>query len=203
MANKQHRTISDPDIHEPKGVAGAESGTVYIANGTNSGSWQSLKDFVGTGWGYYEDDTLTLGSPLSVTATSTPGTQLTINSSVTETDELPSDATSPLWNAGTNKINPIAEGDSYSVRLSLTASNTTGATYAIVYLDVGGASGIIYENPILFPAGDGTKVSLDFTLRVNADFATNGGSLHIYKDGGTLEIIDTSILITRLHKGDN
>jgi hypothetical protein len=35
----QHNTITDPEIHEPKGVAAASSGTVYKADGTGSGSW--------------------------------------------------------------------------------------------------------------------------------------------------------------------
>jgi hypothetical protein len=35
----QHNTITDPDIHEPKGVASATSGKVYISNGSGSGTW--------------------------------------------------------------------------------------------------------------------------------------------------------------------
>lgn len=36
----QHKLIPDADLHEPKGVAGATSGTVYKANGSGSGSWE-------------------------------------------------------------------------------------------------------------------------------------------------------------------
>ena len=35
----EHSTITDPDIHEPKGVAAAAAGTVYIADGAGSGAW--------------------------------------------------------------------------------------------------------------------------------------------------------------------
>ena len=35
----QHNVITDPDIHEPKGVASATSGKVYISNGSGSGAW--------------------------------------------------------------------------------------------------------------------------------------------------------------------
>ena len=35
----QHNVITDPDLHEPKGVASAASGTVYKADGTGSGTW--------------------------------------------------------------------------------------------------------------------------------------------------------------------
>jgi hypothetical protein len=36
----QHKLITDPDIHEPKGVATASAGKAYVANGTGSGSWE-------------------------------------------------------------------------------------------------------------------------------------------------------------------
>lgn len=35
----EHSIIADPNIHEPKGVAVATSGKVYVANGTGSGTW--------------------------------------------------------------------------------------------------------------------------------------------------------------------
>lgn len=39
MADTEHNTITDPEIHEPKGVAAANSGEIYIANGAGSGLW--------------------------------------------------------------------------------------------------------------------------------------------------------------------
>lgn len=39
MANVQHSALTDPNIHEPKGVSSASSGQVYVANGSGSGSW--------------------------------------------------------------------------------------------------------------------------------------------------------------------
>lgn len=35
----QHSAITDPDIHEPKGVASASLGQVYTADGAGSGDW--------------------------------------------------------------------------------------------------------------------------------------------------------------------
>jgi len=35
----QHNVITDPDLHEPKGVATATSGKVYISDGSGSGAW--------------------------------------------------------------------------------------------------------------------------------------------------------------------
>ena len=42
MADIQHSAISDPNIHEPKGASTASANTVYVANGSGSGSWQVL-----------------------------------------------------------------------------------------------------------------------------------------------------------------
>jgi len=35
----EHSTISDPDIHEPKGISTAAVGTAYESNGVGSGTW--------------------------------------------------------------------------------------------------------------------------------------------------------------------
>lgn len=38
----QHRLISDPEIHEPKGISNAPSNTAYHANGNGSGTWKAI-----------------------------------------------------------------------------------------------------------------------------------------------------------------
>jgi hypothetical protein len=46
MANVNHSTLTDPYLHEPKGVASANNGEVYIANGSGSGNWKELSRYV-------------------------------------------------------------------------------------------------------------------------------------------------------------
>lgn len=41
MATTPHSTLTGADLHEPKGVATATSGQIYIANGSGSGAWTS------------------------------------------------------------------------------------------------------------------------------------------------------------------
>lgn len=36
----QHSAIEDPNIHEPKGIAGQDAGKVYLSNGSDSGTWE-------------------------------------------------------------------------------------------------------------------------------------------------------------------
>lgn len=35
----EHSTLTGSSLHEPKGVATASAGTVYVANGSSSGAW--------------------------------------------------------------------------------------------------------------------------------------------------------------------
>jgi len=44
MANVQHSSLPDAELHEPKGVAAASSGEVYVADGSASGAWTALVD---------------------------------------------------------------------------------------------------------------------------------------------------------------
>ena len=36
----QHNAITDPDIHEPKGISAATAGKVYVSDGASSGDWK-------------------------------------------------------------------------------------------------------------------------------------------------------------------
>jgi len=39
MASIQHASLTDPNIHEPKGIAAASAGQTYVADGSGSGAW--------------------------------------------------------------------------------------------------------------------------------------------------------------------
>lgn len=40
MANVTHSSLTGADLHEPKGVATANSEDIYVANGSGSGAWK-------------------------------------------------------------------------------------------------------------------------------------------------------------------
>lgn len=52
MATINHSTLTDPYLHEPKGVASAGAGTVYVANGSGSGTWVEKTRFIGAYVGF-------------------------------------------------------------------------------------------------------------------------------------------------------
>ncbi len=56
MANVNHSSLTDPYLHEPKGVATATSGDVYVANGSGSGAWTAKQTLIELSIeGYLED----------------------------------------------------------------------------------------------------------------------------------------------------
>lgn len=40
MANVQHASLPDAELHEPKGAAAAAADSFYVSNGSGSGSWK-------------------------------------------------------------------------------------------------------------------------------------------------------------------
>lgn len=46
MANVVHSTLTGTDLHEPKGIASANSGELYFANGAGSGAWAAPAEVV-------------------------------------------------------------------------------------------------------------------------------------------------------------
>lgn len=59
----EHNVITDPYIHEPKGIAAAAVNKVYVADGAGSGVWQKIKNVqldgvtssIGTGFFIFSD----------------------------------------------------------------------------------------------------------------------------------------------------
>lgn len=68
MANVNHSTLTDPYLHEPKGIAAASSGSVYIADGAGSGDWTKQNSHIN---GYIDFDATTPAYQHSVTTSYT------------------------------------------------------------------------------------------------------------------------------------
>ena len=68
MANVNHNTLTDPYLHEPKGVSTATAGQVYIANGAGSGDWVQNHNYIN---GYIAFDATTPAYNHSVTTSFT------------------------------------------------------------------------------------------------------------------------------------
>jgi hypothetical protein len=69
MVNVNHSTLTDPYLHEPKGVSTASANEVYVANGSGSGAWKTVQKYVN---GYVPFDAVTPAYQHSVTTSFTP-----------------------------------------------------------------------------------------------------------------------------------
>lgn len=63
MADVNHNTLTDPYLHEPKGISTALAGQIYVADGAGSGDWVENSRIFG---GYL---TFSTGSPYAHSAT--------------------------------------------------------------------------------------------------------------------------------------
>lgn len=92
MANIAHSVLAGTEIHEPKGVADASLGQVYVADGNGSGSWSSIGASSFTGmisdfpWPVVQDGWLECdGSDINITTYGTLFSVMTIQGNGTRT----------------------------------------------------------------------------------------------------------------------
>ena len=192
-----HSTLTDPNIHEPKGASTATVGKVYVSNGSGSGSWLHVP----TGWGYYQDSS-------SAQTFNTTDAKLTINGSgaLTNTSHLPREirGTGQLW--ASNKITPIRVGDAYSVRLDLPVTARTTAAELTISLDIGGGdtpSTVILPIYVNFDKTAPFTLSMSIPLTVlSSTTHANGIQFFLKVDAGSIQITNPSITIIRTHSGN-
>lgn len=77
MADIQHSSLTDPNLHEPKGASTATAESFYVANGAGSGSWKlRLRRLTAT----------SSGAPSTVSANSTLEQTFTVSGVALATD---------------------------------------------------------------------------------------------------------------------
>ena len=194
MANVSHSTLTDPYLHEPKGAGAATDGTSYVSDGAGSGAWERIH-----GWGQYQDSRTTVGTPAQNIATGAR-TKFVCNGSFLTVERLPSDASVPLWSVSNNQHVPIAEFDTYDLRITLTAENYAGASPTLqIEVDIGSPIGVITSQTYSLIKG-GAAQDIVFTLPVftGATYFANGGDIYLtYTGTGTCDIYKNSVLVVR------
>ena len=147
MANVNHSTLTDPYLHEPKGVASASTGKVYVANGSGSGTWTSKETLVG--------ETLT-GYIDNVSAVSTVYV--------------------PIPFAGTiSKVVTVLEAAISSANATVTVSNAAAASMGtITVTQSGSAAGDV---DTLAPSSNNTVTADSFITITSDGGSTNTAAL--------------------------
>jgi hypothetical protein len=130
----EHNIITDPHIHEPKGVSTAAVDTVYVANGAGSGEW--LSPPVSYFWDY--NDSETSGSPIALPSNGN-WTQLTNDKLGAYTNVLYAYNNITLWANNEFNFSELALGDSLIIRADVVAD--TGSTNAALDMRLRAAIG--------------------------------------------------------------
>lgn len=132
----------------------------------------------GQGWQFYYDDQYTQGAPRHITAGS--HAQITINGGQETLGHPP--GMPAFWNTTTNKLIPSGLNNFGIVRLAFAGYYTGGGSQSLfdVHLDVGGTTGIIWEETGIFLKGPSGTQFFNFTIPLfsGPDFQANGGELH-------------------------
>jgi hypothetical protein len=199
MANVSHSSLTGSELHEPKGVASAAEGKVYVSDSGVSGNWVYLP----VGWGNYKDD----GSAQTFNTTDSK-LQNDGAGSATDVDFLPHEirGSGALWDTTNDKITPITAGDSYAVRVDLPVTAKTGSPNEIEFtLDIGGAVGV--TNPIVTRWVTAAKtppynISISFPIYCGTTFEANGGQIFLKTDTGSVDITNPQVFITMLSSGN-
>lgn len=147
MANVNHSTLTDPYLHEPKGVAAASSGDVYVANGSGSGSWTAKETLIELSLeGYLEDV------------------------SAVETVYV------PVPFAGTvSKVLTVLEGSIGSADSTVTVKNSAGSSMGTITItSSGSAAGDV---DLLLPSSNNTVTSDSFITVESNGASTNTAKL--------------------------
>lgn len=141
MANVNHSTLTDPYLHEPKGVASASSGDVYVANGSGSGTWTAKEQLIELSLeGYLEDVSAVETVHVPVPFSGTVSKVLTVlEASISSADSTVTVKNSAGTSMGTLTITASgsAAGD---VDTLLPSSNNTVTADSFITIESDGAS---------------------------------------------------------------
>lgn len=204
MANVQHSTLTDPNIHEPKGITTAAANSVYMANGSSSGSWTLVNRLPGTGWGQYSNSTY-VGTTALAISTSDVVVPFDTNTNISQLPISLTGTTSSLMNLTDETLRFVSAGDLHSITLTLkiysTVSNPT-------YMDLklfGSSDGTTYatslgETTIPLIKGAGQVITQSSLFPVSANMVSYGAKIALAVNTGTANIIDIGVITSRVHK---
>lgn len=141
MADKLHGALTDADgIHEPKGIEGASSNEIYVADGAGSGSWTSKQAIVNPSFiCVYLDDTQPTERTFTQTGTILPFTL----------DYLTANSNNFTYNNVTKEITYTGTSDIFiQIVASITLSKGAAGndTEMLFYIQKDTGSGFITQN---------------------------------------------------------
>lgn len=203
MANVQHSSLSDPNLHEPKGASTAAANTVYLANGSGSGTWTPVNRTPGTGWGQYSNATY-VGTNVLAISTTEVLVPFDTNVNVTQLPISLTGSTSSLMNLSTETLQFVSTGDLHSITFGYTVYSLSTAVTMDLKL-YGSSDGTTYstllgETTVSLAKGAGQIVTESSLFPVTANMVTHGARIYLRTNTGTANIINIGLITARVHK---
>ncbi len=204
MANVQHSSLTDPNIHEPKGITTAAANTVYMANGSATGSWTNVNRLPGTGWGQYSNSIYVSTTALAI---STTDVIVPFDTNVT-VSQLPitlAGVTSPLMDLASEKLLFVSAGDLHSITLGFKVYSVSSSPASMDLKIFGSSDGSTYatllgETTVSLIKGAGQYITESSLFPVTANMVTHGAKIALATNTGTANIIDINLITARVHK---
>lgn len=188
--------------HSTEGYLTSETDPIFVESEAFkfvSGDKNSYDEIVNKrGWWNIQDTTHISSSPQTILANTR--TKLEINlDDIVESFSPTGKTASSIWDGINYKLTPFESGDSFIVRLSLTANPTLNNRNFTVDLDIGGSIGIIFERTVRLGRGANfdTKISMTNSIFCLGTFVANGGEIYVTCDGD-VDLFNKSLFIQQI-----
>jgi len=203
MANVQHSSLTDPNLHEPKGISTASANQLYLANGSGSGTWTNASRFPGTGWGKYTNTTYVGGTTLTV-GTSSVLLPFTTDDTISQIPISLTGTTSSLMNLSTETLQFIAAGDLHSLTITFNVASASSTTHMDITL-YGSSDGTTYstllgETTVSLVKASNQVVTETALFPVTSNMVSHGARIYLTSNSGTANINNIGLISARVHK---
>lgn len=196
-----HNTLTDPELHEPKGISTANPGEVYVCTSPGAGSWTTL-GYPLVGWYDYNDLT-TVSTPIAVSPST--WTALTNDGAGAQTQTsygLPS--ITNIYNSSTNRFDftGLEIGDTVDIRASFNVTTSAPSQVVNCRLSLGEGSGSAYTIPFTYSnykaAGTYENIRFNSMYMGNVITKDNPAFFEIWSDAScTVEVVGWYVRIIR------
>lgn len=204
MANVQHSSLTDPNLHEPKGISTASANQLYLSSGSGSGTWTNANRFPGTGWGKYTNTTY-VGTTALAISTSAVLLPFTTDDTVSQIPITLAGTTSSLMNLATETLQFVAAGDLHMITLTMETLAPTGAPAHMDINIYGSSDGTTYATKlggttVYLDKGAGQVITESSLFPVTSNMVSHGARIYLVTNSGTANIINIGLVSARVHK---
>lgn len=204
MANVQHSSLTDPNLHEPKGISTASASQLYLSNGSGSGTWTNANRFPGTGWGKYTNTTYVGTTALAISTTPVL-IPFTTDDTVSQIPISLTGTTSSLMNLSSETLQFVSAGDLHSITLTMKVYSTSGSPVTMDIILYGSSDGSTYntllgETTVNLAKGAGQVITESSLFPVTSNMVSHGARIYAATNTGTANLIDIGLISARVHK---